>query len=87
MAILGECSILIYSTKFIRECGSTPYVGMTHPLNINNDRLTSLFHGGLYKKPVVKRRVLTKNQLHHSTPKAKTGNAKKVDVHHHNLLS
>ena len=27
----------------IRECGSTPYVGMTHPLNINNDRLTSLF--------------------------------------------
>ena len=27
----------------IRECSSTHYVGMTHPLNINNDRLTSLF--------------------------------------------
>ena len=32
--LLGNC---------IRECSSTPYVGMTHPLNINNDRLTSLF--------------------------------------------
>ena len=27
----------------IRECGSTPYVGMTHPLDINNGRLTALF--------------------------------------------
>ena len=33
----SDCSVII------RECDSTPYVGMTHPLNINNGRLTTLF--------------------------------------------
>ena len=56
-----------YTTKVppvaIRECSSTPYIGMTHPLNINNgtslflqkDRMEDL------KKPLVKRRAQAKN--------------------------
>ena len=82
----------------IRECGSTPYVGMTHPLNTNNDRLTSLFpyggpHSVLYMKPRVKHRALTRSQLRHSLLNTKTEIAKNRSFiwlfHHHNnnLLS
>ena len=69
------------------------YVGMTHPLGINNDKLTSMLdhcgglHSELYKKPMVKCRALAKNHLHHSMLNAKARIASFICItnHHHHL--